>query len=116
MHKVFIIIICICTVVNVVLFICSRLKAKHEKTCSDERGADSLTRRAEHNLDTAEQCHKELATAIDDCQRTSTTASELTARAEDLNARAREICKKSRKLLVETQDLLQDCNSCPSSD
>lgn len=111
MQKIFIIIICILAVVNVILFICSRLKAKRAKTCSNEQGADSLARRAEHNLDTAEQCNQRLATAIDDCKRTSTTASELTARAKDLNARAREVCEKSRKLLAETQDLLEDCSS-----
>lgn len=116
MQKVFIIIICICTVVNVGLFIRSRLEAKRAKTRADERRADSLARRAEHDLDTAEQCHNELATAIDDCKRQSETASELTARAEDLNARARDICKNSRELLAETQDLLEDCNAHDSSD
>lgn len=111
-----VIVIGVCTVANVVLCILTRRSVKRSKVGTDERGADSLARRAEHDLDATEQCHKELATAIDDCKRTSTTASELTARAEDLNARAREICKNSRKLLAETQDLLEDCSTHHSSD
>lgn len=105
------VIVIVCTVANVVLCVLTRLEAKRAKTCSDEQGADSLARRAERSLDTAEQCNQRLATAIDDCKRTSTTASELTTRAKDLNARAREICENSRKLLAETQDLLEDCSS-----
>lgn len=116
MQKVFIIIICICVGIDVVLFIRSRLEAKRAKTRSNEQGADSLARRAECNLDTAEQYNQRLATAIDDCKRASTTASELTARAKELNARAREICENSRKLLAETQDLLEDCSSTTSGE
>ncbi len=103
-----VIVIIVCTVANVVLCVLTRLESKRAKTCSNEQGADSLARRAE-------QCNQRLATAIDDCERASTTASELTTRAKELNARAREICENSRKLLAETQDLLQDCNSHPSS-
>lgn len=116
MQKVFIIIICICTVVNVGLFICSRLEAKRSKVDTDEQRVDGIAGRAERNLDATEQCHRELADTVADCRRKGREASDLTKRARELNGRAKELCRKSRDILQETQDLLEDCCADNNSD